>query len=422
MPDKWKKRMIPAILILAALLTACGADGDKSGEGEPVILVYGTLHLEQEMDSWIAEFNLAHQDCQIEVRDYGQGGTEEGLLRLNAELMKGEGPDLLDLSDIDTAPYISLGILTDIYPFLEADSELSQDTFMPGGLKLYEAEGHLYGISPGYRLETVMGRRSVLGDSQEWTVEKMCGLVEGLPEDSSFINYLGAIGFLRIVLNRGMNEYVDWEAGSCSFDSDAFRELLCLAAVMDTFPSFDDEEQAIAQGKLLANRLYLSEPEEYLASAALFQGEEVSCVGFPSSEGGGALITPYLPVGICRGEKQKAAWEFVRSLLGKEFQEKHIRFNFPLRRDSLRRLLEKALTGAAEGGSEEEKFTQADCDALYEVIYNTKSSQIYDKNIWKIVEEEAETFFAGDKTMEEAIQLIQNRTAVYIQENYSHED
>ncbi|MCM1191110.1 MAG: ABC transporter substrate-binding protein [Butyrivibrio sp.] len=423
MPDKWKKRMIPiilisAMLILTVLLTACGAVRDKPGEGEPVTLVYGTLHPEQEMNSWIAEFNLAHQDYRIEVRDYGQDGTEEGLLRLNAELMKGEGPDLLDLSDIDAGPYISLGILTDLYPLLEADPELSQDTFMPGGLKLYEAEGHLYGISPGYRLETVMGRQSVLGEPEEWTVEKMCGLVEELPEGSCFINNLGAIGFLRIVLNRGMDEYVDWEAGACAFDSDAFRELLRLAAVMDTFPFFDDEEQAIAGGKLLANRLYLSGPEEYLASAALFQGEPVSCVGFPSSEGGGALITPYLPVGICRGEKQEAAWEFVRSLLGQEFQEKHIRFNFPLRRDSLRKLLERSLTGAEENVSEEERFTQADCDTLYEILYNTKCSQIYDKNIWEIVEEEAETFFAGDKTMEEAIQLIQNRAAVYMQENY----
>lgn len=419
MSGMWKKRIVSVILAGVSVLTACGTGQAGKSEGEPVTLVYGTMHLEQEMDTWIAEYNLAHEDCRIEVREYGQEGFEEGLVRLNAELVQGKGPDLLDLSDIDVGPYITMGILTDIYPLLEADSELSQETFMPGGLKLYETGGHLYGISPGYRLETVMGKKAVLGETAEWTVDKMCDIIENLPDGGCFINNLGSLGFLRIVLHRGMDEYVDWEAGTCNFDGDEFRELLRLAAAMDAFPLFDDEEQAIAEGKLLANRLYVSCLEEYAESSSLFQGEPVVCVGFPSSEGGGALITPYLPVGICRGENRDAAWEFVKSLLGNEFQEKHIRFNFPLRRDSLRKMLEESVARSAENDPAEEKLNKDDGDALYEVIFQTNCSQVFDANIWKIVEEEAETFFKGDKSIEDAVQIIQSRAEVYIQENYS---
>lgn len=419
MSGKGKKRIIPVILVSALVLTACGKNNGGTAEETPVTLVYGTMHLEQEMSTWIAEYNLTHKDCQVEVREYGQDGFEEGLLQLNAEIVKGEEPDLLDLSDIDVGPYISLGILTDIYPLLEADSELERESFMPGGLKLYEAGGHLYGISPGYRLETIMGKKATLGDPSGWTVEKMCEIVDSLPDGSCFINNLGSLGFLRIVLHRGMDEYVDWETGTCTFDSDKFKELLQLASVMDTFPVFDDEEQAIAEGKLLANRLYVSDLEEYAASSRLFQGEPVVCVGFPSSEGGGALVAPYLPIGICRGENQDAAWEFVKSLLGNEFQEKHIRFNFPLRRDSLQKLFEKSIALSAENGSAEETLGQEDCDALYEVIYYANCSQISDANIWKIVEEEAETYFAGDKPIEQAVQIIQSRAEIYIQENYN---
>ncbi|MDE6642337.1 MAG: ABC transporter substrate-binding protein [Acetatifactor sp.] len=417
MSNIWRKRIVQIILAGVSVLTACGTGQTGTSEGEPVTLIYGTMHLEQEMDTWIAEYNLAHEDCRIEVREYGQEGFEEGLLRLNAELVQGKGPDLLDLSDIDAGPYITLGILTDIYPLLEADSELSQETFMPGGLKLYETAGHLYGISPGYRLETVMGKKTVLGEPAEWTVEKMYEMIENLPDGGCFINNLGSLGLLRIVLHRGMDEYVDWESGTCDFDGDEFRELLRLAAAMDALPLLDDEEQAIAEGKLLANRLYVSCPEEYAESASLFQGEPVVCVGFPSAEGGGALITPYLPVGICRGENRDAAWEFVKSLLGNEFQEKHIRFNFPLRRDSLRKMLEESVARSAENGSGEENLSKDDCDALYEVIFRTDCSQVFDANIWKIVEEEAETFFKGDKSIEDAVRIIQSRAEVYIQEN-----
>lgn len=416
MLKKRKKLLIITVLLFVLVSTACGRKNGETTDGAKATLVYGTMNLDQEMSTWIAEYNLAHEDCQVEVREYGQDGFEEGLMRLNAEIVQGNGPDLLDLSDIDVAPYISLGALMDLYPLLAADTELQPETFVPGILKLYEENGHLYGIAPGYRLETIMGEKTLLGDPSEWTVEKMNDVIDNLPDDSCFINNLGALGFLRIVLQRGMDEYVNWEAESCSFDSNQFKELLQLAAVMDTFPVFDDDEQAIAEGKLLANRLYVSDVEEYAASSRLFQGEPVVCVGFPSPEGGGALVTPYLPVGICREENLDAAWEFVRSLLGEEFQEEHIRFNFPLRQDSLQRLFEETITRSAKNEPADRAISQEDCDALYEVIYSANNSQVFDANIWDIVSEEAEAYFAGEKALEQVVQIIQNRAETYIQE------
>lgn len=127
------RKQITMLLVLGVLLSlcACGKNNEEIVEEAPVILVYGTMHLEQEMSTWIAEYNLTHEDCQVEVREYGQDGREEGLLRLNAELVRGNGPDLIDLSDIDVGPYISLGILTDIYPMLENDPELRRESLCP---------------------------------------------------------------------------------------------------------------------------------------------------------------------------------------------------------------------------------------------------------------------------------------------------
>lgn len=130
-------------------------------------------------------------------------------------------------------------------------------------------------------------------------------------------------------------------------------------------------------------------------------------------------MTPYLPIGIRSGEKQDAAWKFVKSLLENEFQEKHIRFNFPLRRDSLQKMLAEAAARFTEDKSGEITLRKEDCDALYEVIYSTGYSQVFDTNIWEIIEEEAETCFAGDKSIEEAAGVIQSRAEIYVQENYA---
>lgn len=408
-----------AVLLFTLILTACGRKNGETVNETQMTLVYATMYLDQEMSAWIAEYNLTHENCQIQVREYGRDDFEEGLMRLNAEIVQGNGPDLIDLSDIDVGPYISLGVLADLYPLMDADTELHRETFVPGILKLYEENGHLYGIAPGYRLETIMGEKAMLGDPSEWTVEKMSDVIDNLPEGSCFINNLGSLGLLRIVLQRGMDGYVDWEAADCSFDSNQFKELLQLAAVMDTLPVFDNDEQAIAEGKLLANRLYVSDLGEYVAASRLFQGEPVVCVGYPSSEGGGALVTPYLPIGICCEENQDAAWEFVKSLLGEEFQEKHIRFNFPLRQNSLQKQFEKLMARSAENEPADEAIRQEDCDALYEVIYSANNSSIFDANIWNIVSEEAETYFDGEKTLDQVVQIIQNRAKIYIQENYT---
>ena len=417
MLKKSKKCIIVTALLSALVLTACTREDGETTDGTPVTLVYGTMNLDQEMSTWIAEYNLTHEDCQIEVREYGQDDLEEGRMRLNAEIVEGNGPDLIDLSDIDVGPYISLGVLADLYPLIDADTELQRETFVPGILKLYEESGHLYGIAPGYRLETIMGEKALLGDPAEWTVEKMKDVIDNLPEGSCFINNLGSLGLLRIVLQGEMDKYVDWETADCSFDSDAFKELLQLAAAMDALPVFDNDEQAIAEGKALANRLYVSDLGEYAASARLFSGKAAVCVGYPFPEGGSALVTPYLPVGICSGENQDAAWEFVKSLLGEEFQEKHIRFNFPLRQDSLQKQFEKSMARSAENEAADEAIGQEDCDALYEVIYSANTSRVFDANIWDIVSEEAEAYFDGDKTLDQVVQIIQKRVEIYVHEN-----
>ncbi len=419
MLKKNKRLIIMTVLMFALVLTACVRENGETADRAPVTLVYGTMYLDQEMRTWITEYDLAHEDLQIEVREYGQDDLEAGMMRLNAEIVRGNGPDLIDLSSIDVGSYISLGVLADLYPLIDADTELQRETFVPGILKLYEENGRLYGIAPGYRLETIMGESSLLGTPPEWTVEKMKDVIDDLPEGSCFINNLGSLGLLRIVLQGGMDEYVDREAADCFFDSDQFRELLQLAAAMDTLPVFDDDERAIAEGKVMANRLYVSELGEYAASSRLFQRKSVVCVGYPSPEGGSAVVTPYLPVGICCGENEDAAWEFVKSLLGKEFQENHVRFNFPLRQDSLQKQLEESMIRSTENESADEAIKQEDCDALYEVIYSANNSRVFDANIWDIVSEEAQAYFDGDKTLDQVVQTIQGRVKTYMSENYT---
>lgn len=88
-------------------------------------------------------------DHRVECLDYG--ADEEGLTRLLRDVSTGEGIDLIvsDGYSIDTASGF-----TDLYPFLDADPELSRESFVPGLLPGIERNGRLGEIWSGFSICT----------------------------------------------------------------------------------------------------------------------------------------------------------------------------------------------------------------------------------------------------------------------------
>ena len=88
-------------------------------------------------------------DHRVECLDYG--ADEEGLARLLRDVSTGEGIDLIvaDGYSIDTAAGF-----TDLYPFLDADPELSRESFVPGLLSGIERNGRLGEIWSGFSICT----------------------------------------------------------------------------------------------------------------------------------------------------------------------------------------------------------------------------------------------------------------------------
>lgn len=121
-------------------------------------------------------------------------------------------------------------------------------------------------------------------------------------------------------------------------------------------------------------------------------------------------------------ENKDVAWKFVRSLISEEFQNNHIRFNFPVLENSLEKEFEQALHPPVNSWSMEntEKLpSQEEINGLYEIINLSGGKFVFDTNIWDIIEEEAEFYFGGKKTVREVVEVIQNRVQNYIDESYS---
>ena len=90
-----KKRIWAGLLVLAAVFLVGCAEKDLPPKPEDGVLIYAALNpMTEDLDKSIARFNNAHEDVQIEVRDYSD---ERGVDRLITELSLGQVPDIMEL-------------------------------------------------------------------------------------------------------------------------------------------------------------------------------------------------------------------------------------------------------------------------------------------------------------------------------------
>lgn len=401
---------------------------------QKTILTFGTMYLDYSLRKEIIQFNKTNSTYRIEVKEYGGGDWDAGQTQMNSDIVSGNTPDIIDLSNINTETYISKGILTDLYALMDADPDIKRDDFLPNALQIYEQDGKLYGIFPFFNISTLMGKTSDVGEKMGWTVDDVKALMASKPEGTQLMPYANREGILQTFLMVGAESYVDWSTGECSFDSPEFISLLEFA---NSFPSaeslnyedYEGQYTQISQGKLLVVNVHLSDVTEYLAQAAMF-GEPVTCIGYPTPDGSnGSILYPSTVLGISEKSKNKeGAWEFVKTVLTEEYQnpDNGRSWGFPTRKDCLEMVFTNAMDEEAGYGSsygwddftfEGRPATRQEIDALRAVIESAGASWSDDEQIMNIVTEEAAPYFAGQKTAQEVANIIQSRVKMYVSEN-----
>jgi hypothetical protein len=91
----------------------------------------------------------------------------------------------------------------------------------------------------------------------------------------------------------------------------------------------------------------------------------------------------------------------------------------------LRATFEKALacsletrSGRSEAFGGYEYFTEGDAERLRELVYGTKKLAHDDAPLLEILNTEAQLYFEGAKTLDEAAASIQSRAGLYVAEQY----
>ncbi|MBR5094859.1 MAG: extracellular solute-binding protein, partial [Oscillospiraceae bacterium] len=402
----------------------------------------------------VIDFNRHSDSVRIQLIDYSEyndyenGDYEAGRTKLLTEVMSGSMPDLVALSQLPYSQMAAKGLLEDLYPFIDSDPEIKRSDYFPNALKAMEKNGKLCMVTTSFNVQTLIGARSVVGDEPGWTYKELQAALATMPEGCEPMDMYTTRGdILQTLLYADLDHYVDWSSGKCSFDSPDFIELLQFAAQFpESIPDDQEWESAetrIAQGRQMLTSSYLYSVDSILWNDPMFGEEGCTYIGYPTNNGVGSVMVMENGYGMSASCKNKAAaWQFLRTFLLDDAQEQA--WNIPLSLKAYRAKLEQAMTPEYEkdengnfvldengekiqlsrGGFWRDNgtmveiyaMTQEQADRLWEAVTTCTKVMNMDTAIYEIVNEQAQAFFAGQKTAEEVARLIQSKANIYVNE------
>ena len=419
-------------------------------------LSMAVMYLDYHTQQAIIDFNRSNEKYRVDVRDYSEYNSEDdysaGLTKLTTEIMAGNMPDILSVAE--SIPYRQLaakGLLEDLYPYIDADEQLSRGDFFPNVLSAMELDGKLYAACAGFAVNTAVGASSVVGDTPGWTYDDYYAALATMPEGcDGFDIGVDRDTMLEACLALDMTDYVDWAAGTCSFDSEDFVKVLDFCKPFPDASYYENYEYTaedspanrVAQGKqMLCVATFSSTDFFYMDYDKVFGGQ-ATCIGFPTNKGVGntlAMLESYAMSSSCHNKE--AAWQLLRGFLTEEYQ---MEGNYlPTNQKTFEKQLEKAMKveyekdangnylldengeripvsrGSVYDGMETYNIyatTPRQAQMLRDVIASATKMMDYDTSIINIVKEEAAAYFAGQKTAQEVCKLIQSKVNIYINE------
>ena len=401
----------------------------------------------------IEQFNRVHYGkIRIEIKDYWGDDWEtaaQGRERLMVELLTGQIPDVLDLGysngSVAMLPYRQLvqkGYLENLWPFIENDPDLGRSSLLEPPLRAAEIDGGLYTIFDSVMISTLVGAEGTVGDRISWTMADLRTAYATMPKNATVLEYITPRKQVaEHLLGMSIDQYIDWESGQCAFDCGNFRtNLEFLREIPEEVVWSSDEEvnrelsDRMQEGRQLLAQTFLSSPHDIQKWDGLFSGR-TAFVGYPVEDGsvGSAFFPSFVRLSMSSACKNKeAAWEVIRQLLFPRYTNQqavadaYITHNIPVNRadyEIIRRTyMEKDFLNREYGfyrGFQSISFREVTEDEIcrFEDLFNSvERIELSDSELQGIVMESAAPYFAGDKTLDETVDLIQRRVQLYVNE------
>lgn len=399
------------------------------------------------------QFNIENDEYRVVIDQLKQDNNTEYAewreLILN-NYINGNIPDIISIeNDMAYQNLMDQGAFVDLYEYLDNDPDINRDSLFNCVRIPFERNGKLYQLFTSFNIQTLSAKTDNVKDITKWNIAGAIDFIESLPDGVSFTENDSMDMMSNIFLSRGFDSFIDYDNATCNFDNEDFHKILNLLKNYGV-ADYTVYRQMIESGeiannyknnKIIFSSTSLGSFSSYLQLKVKFNLEDITFMGFPSSNGNGSIIIGTSYAISSKSPHKEGAWKFLKYLLRDDIQNiDRYSYSFPspisafYKRTesemktiysfhssnsySTRHLMEDEEIPLNES-ADNMAITQEDVDFLVEFFNSEVSVFRYDMSLVNIIYEELIPFIEGTKSLEETVKIIQSRALVYMNENYS---
>lgn len=387
------------------------------------IITYQTTILGEEMKQAINAFNMQSEDYFVTATEFEEGGDFSSYLeKMNIEIMAGYGPDLFDtrfLSNNSSA--LDSGVLEDLTSYYQ-NANLNSDEYFSNIMDSFQYNNKIYAIPIDWRLFTVYLPEDIHNNYPDWNLETIFKILEESGEETIFSKQYTPADLLYYFISSSPNLHgiIDLENFSCDFHNELWSQLLQVSAKYGFQPGKENYTELVSVA-------ILGGFSSYSAYDNVLDERQKVPVGIPDETGGHHVLS-LSSLSINRASDNKeGAWAFIEFLLSDDIQtslsNNTLYTGLPVKKESYYRAGQEQVDNptsfiinwlGVEAGTE--GVTKEQVQEYASLLEHSMIDNYNTKPIIKIIEEETDAFFLGEKTMEEVNTIIQNRVQLYLNE------
>lgn len=382
-------------------------------------------------------FNISQTEYRIRIREYADIYAFEGpdeyqrvLATLISDMSSGKTDDILMGSVFFNYEKMGKsGAVVDMMPFLERETELNADAWIPSALNLMKTDSAMYRFFSGFSFFGYFGNSDYLAGLTNYSIPEMMNLAEKLPEGVRMFPIASPENLFLTAVIYGLDQYID-ESGTFQITEAQVQQLLDYANRCGV--NMSEEElmatsvQEYIRGKEVTTFSYVWSAQNFREIENLLDTDTLF-VGSPTLDGSAGICCPSTSVAISSGsEHPEACWEFIKIMMSPEVQQKVIEQGmFPVSQAAYDTYIEKAIHPELRSAAEEMTFMTNDrspvseecTERLTSIIASLNTTNETDLLFIQIILEELPYVLDGSKSAADTAEVLNSRINLYLQSN-----
>lgn len=394
--------------------------------------------------SWFRFSSDMSYEEQLKTSEESAQKKYDYVQKINAQMLSGKGPDILQLGSIPYRKYADRKLLLDLKELMENDPSFDKNRYYTNIFDALEYKDKLYVIPLEFyypALVTNTGflkEQSIKVNDRNWTWNDFIDIAGKATKDIDGDGKMNIYG-LPTIVSENLFEYIsasldksfiDYENRKAYFTSAKFIDLLkmCKNMAEESFINPDITVFNTQQGGIVFSPCSIGDFSIFYSNW-LINANEVSFYRYPTSNNNISTFKVKEMYGInSRTKYKKVAWEFIKYLISEEIQGYQKLYDIPVNKKA-REIRSKDILKEAEDDinkfgilygyqvtlpSEIKKQLIDNINKLNEIIPKLNNCNLNDIQVEQIINKEIKQFFSEKQSAEETAQVIQQKVEMYL--------